>query len=120
MILARGNSRRKALDKPYFLNGMKALVDIVRGRKIDEILSKRTRFRNLLTLITIPYEDTGGLENARLHDCPAAFAYEDVKTGQIKTTAFCSWQTIKDDVCREIQAHYQKTAEIDKRLVANK
>ncbi len=120
IILARGISLRKALDKPYFLNGMKALVDIVRGRKIDEILSKRTRFGNLLTLITIPYEDTGGLENARLHDCPAAFAYEDVKTGQIKTTAFCSWQTIKDDVCREIQAHYQKTAEIAKRLVANK
>jgi hypothetical protein len=27
------------------------------------------------------------------------FAYEDVKTGMIKTTAFSSWQTIKDDVC---------------------
>lgn len=94
-------------------------MDIIKGRKIDEILSKRTRFRNLLTLITIPYEDMGGLENARLHDCPASFAYEDVKTGQIKTTAFCSWQTVKDDVCREIQAHYQETAELDKRRVAN-
>ncbi len=119
LIMARGINLRKTLEKPYFFNGIKVLMDIIKGRKIDEILSKRTRFRNLLTLITIPYEDMGGLENARLHDCPASFAYEDVKTGQIKTTAFCSWQTVKDDVCREIQAHYQETAELDKRRVAN-
>ncbi len=37
---------------------------------------------------------------------PAVFAYEDVDTGRIRTTAFCSWQTVKDKVCRKIQAHY--------------
>ncbi len=57
-------------------------------------------------MITIPYEDEGGLEDARLRDCPAVFAYEDVETGGIRTTAFCSWQTVKDDACRKIQAHY--------------
>jgi hypothetical protein len=85
---------------------MIGLADLARGRKIDRILSERTAVKNVLTMITIPYEDKGGLEDARLRDCPAVFAYEDVKTGRIRTTAFCSWQTVKDEVCREIQAYY--------------
>ncbi len=113
-IVARTINLRKSLAKPAFVNGIKALVDIARGRKIDEILRRRTSFKQLLTLITIPYEDEGGLENARLHDCPAVFAYEDVETGQIRTAAFCSWQTIKDDVCRKIQAHYDKGSDKDR------
>ncbi len=84
-----------------------AVADLLRGRKIDAILKERTSFKYVLTLLTIPYEDKGGLEDARLKDCPAVFAYEDTDTGRIRTTAFCSWQTIKDDVCRKIQAHYQ-------------
>lgn len=92
--------------KPALMNGGKALLDILRGKKIDQILKERTCFKHVLTLMTIPYEDKGGLEDARLKDCPAVFAYEDVDTGRIKTTAFCSWQTIKDEVCRKIQEHY--------------
>ena len=80
-----------------------ALMDLFRGKKIDRILSERTSFKHVLTLMTIPYEDKGGLEDARLHDCPAVFAYEDVDTGKIRTTAFCSWQTVKDAACRKIQ-----------------
>ncbi|MDQ1239583.1 MAG: 7,8-dihydro-6-hydroxymethylpterin dimethyltransferase [Thermodesulfobacteriota bacterium] len=85
-----------------------ALVDMARGVKIDRILANRTRCKNMLTLITIPYEDQGGLEDARLHDCPAVFAYEDVESGGIRTAAFCSWQTIKDEKCRKIQDHYDR------------
>ena len=114
LITCRAINLRKSFGKPAIVNGLKALADIVRGRKIDEILKSRTNFKHILTLITIPYEDEGGLENARLHDCPAVFAYEDIKTGQIKTAAFCSWQTIKDSVCREIQAHYQSISEAEK------
>jgi uncharacterized radical SAM superfamily Fe-S cluster-containing enzyme len=88
--------------------GTLAVVDLLRGRKIDRILKERTQFRNILTLLTIPYEDAGGLEDARLKDCPAVFAYEDTETGRIQTTAFCSWQTVKDDVCRKIQARYDE------------
>jgi hypothetical protein len=83
-----------------------SVVDLIRGKKIDRILQDRTKFKHVLTMITIPYEDKGGLEDARLKDCPAVFAYEDVKSGKIRTTAFCSWQTVKDEVCREIQEHY--------------
>lgn len=107
------NVLRKNLDLDRIFGGSKlhgvvsAVADLLRGRKIDAILKERTNFKHVLTLLTIPYEDKGGLEDARLKDCPAVFAYEDVDTGRIKTTAFCSWQTIKDDVCRKIQAHYQ-------------
>jgi hypothetical protein len=101
-----------AVDLPALFGegGIKAALmaglDLLRGRKIDTILKERTHFKNVLTLMTIPYEDKGGLEDARLRDCPAVFAYEDVDTGRIRTTAFCSWQTVKDDVCRRIQDHY--------------
>lgn len=118
LIFAQSVNLRKSFAKPASVNVVKALWDIIRGRKIDEVLKKRTCFKQLLTLITIPYEDTGGLENARLHDCPAVFAYEDVDTGKIRTAAFCSWQTVKDDVCRKIQAHYDTDRSIDKKIVA--
>ncbi|MGC8605629.1 MAG: radical SAM protein, partial [Desulfomonilaceae bacterium] len=117
LIVARTINLRKSLAKPAFINGLKALSDLVHGRKIDEILRKRTTFKQILTLITIPYEDVGGLENARLHDCPAVFAYEDVETGKIRTAAFCSWQTIKDDVCRKIQAYYDGISSDQKNML---
>jgi MoaA/NifB/PqqE/SkfB family radical SAM enzyme len=96
-------------------NAVGAATDLLRGRKIDKILSERTAFKHVLTLITIPYEDKGGLEDARLRDCPAVFAYEDVDTGRIRTTAFCSWQTIKDATCAGIQAHYDAKAEPERK-----
>ncbi|MFH1118093.1 MAG: radical SAM protein [Pseudomonadota bacterium] len=105
-VLASALKFGKIFGKPAFRNVALALADLVRGHKIDRVLGERTCFKNLLTMITIPYEDQGGLEDARLVDCPAVFAYEDVETGRIKTTAFCSWQTIKDAVCRGIQEHY--------------
>lgn len=105
-VLAGALRFGKFFGRPAFGNAALALADLVRGRKIDRVLSERTCFKNLLTMITIPYEDKGGLEDARLIDCPAVFAYEDVRTGRIRTTAFCSWQTIKDATCREIQDHY--------------
>jgi len=109
-ILRGAVNLKRFFGDSTLLNASRALWDLVRGQKIDKILSQRTSFRSVLTLITIPYEDKGGLENARLKDCPAVFAYEDVSTGRIKTTAFCSWQTVKDEVCRNIQAHYDKVA----------
>jgi len=110
-ILRNAINLKKVFGDKLWSNGLGAVIDLLRGKKIDKILSERTCFKHVLTLITIPYEDKGGLEDARLKDCPAVFAYEDVKTGRIRTTAFCSWQTIKDDVCREIQAHYEQKTE---------
>lgn len=112
-IIAKSLDVSKLFDKPALVNGARAVVDLVRGQKIDRILANRTRCKSLLTLITIPYEDKGGLEDARLKDCPAVFAYEDVDTGRIKTTAFCSWQTVKDDACRKIQQHYGTQEAVD-------
>ncbi len=105
-ILRDALDLKKIFGKQSLINAARAVADLIRGKKIDLILKDRTSFKHVLTLITIPYEDKGGLEDARLRDCPAVFAYEDVDTGRILTTAFCSWQTVKDDVCRKIQAHY--------------
>lgn len=108
LLLGKALQFRKIFGPRTLTNGLMALMDLFRGKKIDAILSERTSFKHVLTLMTIPYEDKGGLEDARLHDCPAVFAYEDVDTGKIRTTAFCSWQTVKDDACRRIQNHYEK------------
>ncbi|MFC1834663.1 radical SAM protein [Thermodesulfobacteriota bacterium] len=97
---------RTIFGKNHLRKALLSVMDLLRGHKIDRILSERTMFKHVLTMITVPYEDKGGLEDARLRDCPAVFAYEDVDTGKIRTTAFCSWQTVKDDACRKIQAHY--------------
>jgi len=111
-IFAQSCNFKKIFGKPMVWNAVLALFDLLRGDKIDRVLERRTNVQRILTLITIPYEDKGGLEDARLHDCPAVFAYEDVETGQIRTAAFCSWQTIKDESCRKIQAHYDRLDEL--------
>jgi uncharacterized radical SAM superfamily Fe-S cluster-containing enzyme len=105
-ILGKAIKLRMIFGNSAGRNMAAAVMDLIKGKKIDQILSKRTPFKHMLTLITIPYEDKGGLEDARLKDCPAVFAYEDVETGCIRTTAFCSWQTVKDAACRKIQQHY--------------
>ncbi len=110
-VIGKGLDLPTVFGQRWMRNAALSLLDIVRGRTVDEVLRKRTAFQRILTLLTSPYEDQGGLEDARLKDCPAVFAYEDVSTGQIRTAAFCSWQTIKDDVCRKIQSRYDaKTA----------
>lgn len=108
---------RKVFGDQYLKNGSLALIDLIKGVKIDKILNNRTCLKKMLTMITIPYEDKGGLEDARLKDCPAVFAYEDIQTGRIKTAAFCSWQTIKDDICRGIQAYYESKQASHKNVV---
>ncbi len=61
---------RKDLDlkqifgESVFRRVASALCDLLRGRKIDAILKERTSFKHVLTLLTIPYEDKGGLEDA--------------------------------------------------------
>lgn len=117
-VLAGAVNTKRVFQNARLFNISAALLDLLRGRKIDRILGERTSFKNLLTLITIPYEDKGGLEDARLKDCPAVFAYEDVRTGRIRTSAFCSWQTVKDRVCREIQAHYDAKEAVTKEPAA--
>ncbi len=107
-ILGRAIQFRSMLARPATVNALLAVWDLIRGKKIDRILNERTSFKTVLTLITIPYEDMGGLEDARLKDCPAVFAYEDIDTGRIKTAAFCSWQMIKEEACRKIQEHYSR------------
>lgn len=109
-ILKKSIKLDKIFNGSVWVNGAISVSDLIRGKKIDAVLKDRTSLKNVLTLITIPYEDKGGLEDARLKDCPAVFAYEDVDTGKIKTAAFCSWQTIKDGICRKIQEHYGSQA----------
>ncbi len=108
VLIARSIDFKRFFGGPTIKNASMFLMDLCRGRKMDAILANRTAFKHVLTMMTIPYEDEGGLEDARLKDCPAVFAYEDVKTGSIRTTAFCSWQTVKDQVCREIQDFYDQ------------
>jgi 7,8-dihydro-6-hydroxymethylpterin dimethyltransferase len=119
-ILGRAIRLRAIFGEPAARNMLASVLDLLHGKKIDQILSQRTTFKNMLTLITIPYEDLGGLEDARLKDCPAVFAYEDVDTGRIRTTAFCSWQTVKDEVCRKIQAHYATEEQSDEQRKARR
>ena len=107
-VVANALRFRKLFGPASLRNGLMALMDFFQGKKLERILNERTSVKHVLNLMTIPYEDKGGLEDARLRDCPAVFAYEDVDTGKIRTTAFCSWQTVKDAVCQKIQAHYEK------------
>ena len=87
-VLRHALDLKKIFGNPTWLEHGKGCGGSDTGKENRSILKDRTPFKHMLTLITIPYEDKGGLEDARLRDCPAVFAYEDVDTGRIRTTAF--------------------------------
>lgn len=119
LLIAQSVDLKRFFGESALKNGAAFLKDLIKGRKMDAILADRTAFKHILTMMTIPYEDEGGLEDSRLKDCPAVFAYEDVKTGSIRTTAFCSWQTVKDQVCREIQEFYDQKDGTSRQITGN-
>jgi len=83
---------------------------LLRGTQLKTLLKQNLAVGNLLFIVVLPFEEPRTLESERLVRCPAAFAYEDPDTRQVRTMPVCAWCLHKDDILRRIQALYPVAA----------
>jgi uncharacterized radical SAM superfamily Fe-S cluster-containing enzyme len=95
-----GKAWRKSLIIAYGL---------LRGKKLKHLLRRHTRMHGVLRLMVLPFEDWRSLESARLEGCPAAFAYEDPESAEVKLMPVCAWPLLKNDILRRTAARYAAT-----------
>jgi sulfatase maturation enzyme AslB (radical SAM superfamily) len=76
---------------------LRVLAGMVRGKRFP---------RGILRVVVLPLEEYHSVEAARLHNCKAVFAYEDVEDGQVKTIPFCMWNQYRNDILRKLTDKY--------------
>ena len=54
-IMAQSLKLGEIFGSPGLLNIVLAVSDLLRGHKIDRILKERTSFKQVLTVMTVPY-----------------------------------------------------------------
>jgi len=81
-------------------------LGIVLGRKTKDVLRANTKLRTVLRVVVLPFEEPRTLDSAKLRRCPAAFAYVDADTDEVRTIPVCAWGLYRDDAMRKIMTKY--------------
>jgi hypothetical protein len=89
-----------------FYHGLAAFAGLIMGKRSRHILEKHTRVQHMLQIIVLPFEDRENLETERLERCPAAFAFYDPETDEVRQVPVCAWSLHKTDVMRRLAAYY--------------
>jgi hypothetical protein len=74
-------------------------------------LAKLTGFnvrrpRRMIRVAVLPIEEQHSIDAARLRNCKAVFAYEDVEDEQIKYFPACSWYPFRNALLEKISEKY--------------
>lgn len=77
------------------------------GKRTRHVLDRHTRVQHMLQVIVLPFEDAGNIETERLERCPAAFAFYDPESDDVRHVPVCAWGLHKTETMRRIAAHYQ-------------
>ncbi|MCP3859511.1 MAG: hypothetical protein GY704_07655, partial [Phycisphaeraceae bacterium] len=85
---------------------LRIVLGLLFGRKAKHLLRRHTRLQGILRIVVLPFEEPRTVDSAKLHRCPAAFAYEDPDTREVLTMPTCAWIIYKDDVMRRIMENY--------------
>ncbi len=68
--------------------------------------SHSRRPRRILRLGVLPFEEQHSVDSARMENCKAVFAYEDVDDGQIKYIPACLWYPYRNPLLEKISRKY--------------
>jgi len=79
---------------------------LLRRQKPKDLLRRYTQCHGILRVIILPFEEPANVENSRLVECPACFAYEHPVTGEIQLMPVCAWSVYKDDILRQTARRY--------------
>jgi len=78
----------------------------LKGERFEHALSRAAGVPRVLRVGVLPFEQYQAVESNRLANCKGAFAFEDIKTGQIKFIPTCTWFRFRQDVLKSITAKY--------------
>jgi len=66
----------------------------------------KRRPARILRVAGLPFEEEHSIDAARLENCKAVFAYEDVEDGQVKTIPACLWYPYRNPILEKISKKY--------------
>lgn len=90
------------------LNPLRMGLNVILGRKERGFFYKYMDPPRILGVIILPFEEPKGMNASRLRSCKAAFVYEDVDTGTIKSSPACTWTLYRDAHLKKIAAKYNR------------
>ena len=64
------------------------------------------RPRRILRVAILPFEEQHSIDAARLENCKAVFAYEDVEDGKVKFFAACNYYPYRNPLLKKISEKY--------------
>lgn len=98
--------RKIFVDHPA-IGALKMAWGLAKGEKIGKLLGgPLTRLEGILRVIVLPFEEPGSIDNRRLADCPASFAFENPRTREIDFMPVCAWCLHKDEILRVTTERY--------------
>lgn len=105
---------RRAVDLKRLCRGrpvanlLRMGANLFSGRKPRDYVHKYMDAPRVLAVTILPFEEPKTIEAARLHNCKAAFVYEDVNTGKIKTVPACAWGLYRNALLGKAAAKYNQ------------
>jgi len=90
--------------------GLRIAAGLLRGRRFRHLAREHLVVRRVLRLAVLPFEEYHSIDAARLENCKAAFAYEDVDEECIKKVPACMWYEYRDPILRRIAEPYGSAA----------
>jgi len=66
----------------------------------------KRRPKRILRVAGLPFEEEHSIDAARLENCKAVFAYEDVEDGKVKTIPACLWYPYRNPILEKISKKY--------------
>ncbi len=76
------------------------------SKRFSKQVAKRRRPVPMLRIAVLPFEEQNAVDAARMENCKAVFAYEDVENGRIGTVPVCLWYPFRNPLLEKIAAKY--------------
>jgi MoaA/NifB/PqqE/SkfB family radical SAM enzyme len=75
-------------------------------KRFSKDVMKRRRPAPMLRIAVLPFEEQNAVDAARMENCKAVFAYEDVENERIGTIPVCLWYPFRNPILEKITAKY--------------
>ncbi len=104
-ILRTVNFSRLTQGNPVF-GMLKILGSQLFRRKSRKNGPPKRRPRLVVRVAVLPFEEQHSVDAARMENCKAVFAYEDVEDGKVKTIPACLWYPYRNERLEKIAQKY--------------
>lgn len=85
---------------------LRILAGLARGERDRDVFYRHLKIHRVLRLAVLPFEEAHSIDGARMENCKAVFAYENVETGEIETIPACTWYLYRNPILKGISEKY--------------